>query len=68
MDKIIEFGQSIDRNILEISLCWAANQKQIGSVLVGVTKSEQLIQNVKAISWKMTSEEMEAINNILNDK
>ena len=68
MDKIIKFGQNIDRNILEMSLSWAANQKQIGSVLVGVTKSEQLIQNVKAISWKMTSEEMEAINNILNDK
>ena len=68
MDKIIEFGQSIDRNILEMSLSWAANQKQIGSVLVGVTKPEQLIQNIKAISWKMSPEEMESINNILNEK
>ena len=68
MDKIIKFGQNIDRNILEMSLSWAANQKQIGSVLVGVTKSEQLIQNVKAISWKMSSEEMKSINNILNEK
>ena len=68
MDKITEFGQSIDRNILEMSLSWAANQKQIGSVLVGVTKPEQLIQNIKAISWKMSPEEMESINNILNEK
>ncbi|MBM23796.1 MAG: aldo/keto reductase [Gammaproteobacteria bacterium] len=68
IDKIIEFGKSIDRNILEISLSWAANQKQIGSVLVGATKSEQLIQNIKAISWKMSPEEMDSINNILNEK
>ena len=68
MDKIIEFGQSIDRNILEMSLSWAANQKQIGSVLVGATKPEQLIQNIKAISWKMSPEEMDSINNILNEK
>ena len=49
MEKITEFGQSIDRNILEMSLSWAANQKQIGSVLVGATKSEQLIQNILTI-------------------
>ena len=67
MDKLIEFGKSINRNILELSLCWAANQNQIGSVLVGVTKPEQLIQNVEAISWKMTPEEMESINNILKE-
>lgn len=68
MEKITEFGQSIDRNILEMSLSWAANQKQIGSVLVGATKSEQLIQNINAISWKMSPEEMGSINNILNEK
>ena len=68
MEKITEFGQSIDRNILEMSLSWAANQKQIGSVLVGATKSEQLIQNINAISWKMSPEEMNSINNILNEK
>ena len=68
MEKITEFGKSIDRNILEMSLSWAANQKQIGSVLVGATKSEQLIQNINAISWKMSPEEMDSINNILNEK
>ena len=68
MEKITEFGQSIDRNILEMSLSWAANQKQIGSVLVRATKSEQLIQNINAISWKMSPEEMDSINNILNEK
>ena len=68
MEKITEFGQSIDRNILEMSLSWAANQKQIGSVLVGATKSEQLIQNINAISWKMSPEEMDSINKILNEK
>ena len=68
MEKITEFGQSIDRNILEMSLSWAANQNQIGSVLVGATKSEQLIQNINAISWKMSPEEMDSINIILNEK
>ena len=68
IEKITEFGKSIDRNILEMSLSWAANQKQIGSVLVGATKSEQLIQNINAISWKMSPEEMDSINNILNEK
>ncbi|MBT3994023.1 MAG: aldo/keto reductase [Gammaproteobacteria bacterium] len=62
IDKINEFGKKINRNLLEISLAWVAQQDQVGSVLVGATSPDQIKQNIDAISWEMTESELEEVN------
>ena len=59
------FGNEINRSLLEISLAWVAKRKMVASVLVGATSAEQMIQNIEAISWTMSDEEMEKIDQII---
>ena len=64
--RVIEkFGKEINRSLLEISLAWVAKRKMVASVLVGATSAEQMIQNIEAISWTMSDEEMEKIDQII---
>ena len=65
IEKLEVFGKTINRNILELSLAWVAQQKQVGSVLVGATSPEQIKQNIDAISWEMTESELEEVNTII---
>ena len=65
IEKLEVFGKTINRNILELSLAWVAQQKQVGSVLVGATSPEQIKQNIHAISWEMTESELEEVNKIV---
>ena len=66
IDKLNDYGSKIGRNILEISLAWVANRNQVASVLVGATSPEQMIQNIEAISWDISEEEIETIDNLLS--
>ena len=65
IDEVEKFGNEINRSLLEISLAWVAKRKMVASVLVGATSAEQMIQNIEAISWKMSDEEMEKIDQII---
>jgi aryl-alcohol dehydrogenase-like predicted oxidoreductase len=66
IDKLNDYGSKIGRNILEISLAWVANRNQVASVLVGATSPEQMIQNIEAISWDISEEEIQTIDNLLS--
>ena len=65
IDEVEKFGKEINRSLLEISLAWVAKRKMVASVLVGATSAEQMIQNIEAISWTMSDEEMEKIDQII---
>ena len=65
IDEVEVFGKEINRSLLEISLAWVAKREMVSSVLVGATSAEQMIQNIEAISWEMSDEEMEKIDQII---
>jgi len=65
IDQVEEFGKEINRSLLEISLAWVAKRKMVSSVLVGASSAEQMIQNIEAISWEMSDDEMEKIDQII---
>ena len=65
IDHVEDFGKEINRSLLEISLAWVAKRKMVSSVLVGATSAEQMIQNIEAISWEMSDDEMEKIDQII---
>ena len=64
-DKVEVYGEQIGKSLLEISLAWVAKRKMVSSVLVGASSPEQMIQNINAISWEMSDEEMEKIDQII---
>ena len=65
IDEVEVFGKEINKSLLEISLAWVAKREMVSSVLVGATSAEQMIQNIEAISWEMSDEEMEKIDQII---
>jgi aryl-alcohol dehydrogenase-like predicted oxidoreductase len=50
--------------MLELAFSWLAAQPQVSSVIAGATRVEQIEQNVKAIDWVLTAEELAEIDKI----
>jgi aryl-alcohol dehydrogenase-like predicted oxidoreductase len=64
VEKLAEYGQRIDRSVLDIAIGWLAAQPHVASVIAGVTKPEQIRQNVAAASWRPTVDDIAAIGAI----
>lgn len=62
LEKLEAFAQSRDRTMLELALGWLASHPYVPGVIAGATKPEQVEQNVKAVEWKLTAEEMSEVD------
>ena len=51
-------------SMLELAFSWLAARPQVASVIAGATRVEQVEQNVKAISWSLSVEDMAEIDEI----
>jgi len=63
--KLEAFAAERGHSLLELAFSWLAAQKVTGSVIAGATKPEQIQSNVAAASWKITAEELAAIDELL---
>lgn len=63
-EKLIDLAEAHGHSALELAFSWLLGQSPVSSVIAGATKPEQLEQNVKAGSWKMTDGERAAIDAI----
>ena len=66
VDKLKAFAESRGHTLLELALSWLAARPQVASVIAGATRVEQVEQNVKAITWSLTAQEMAEIDGITN--
>jgi aryl-alcohol dehydrogenase-like predicted oxidoreductase len=64
VEKLADFAASRGKSMLELAFSWLACRPQVASVIAGATKPEQLEQNVKAAGWKISAEDMAAIDKI----
>ena len=62
VQKLQDFASAHGRTMLELAFSWLAARPQVSSVIAGATRVEQIEQNVKAIDWKLTAEEMAEID------
>jgi aryl-alcohol dehydrogenase-like predicted oxidoreductase len=67
VEGLREYGETIDRSVLDIAIGWLAAQPFVSSVIAGVTKPEQIRQNVASANWEPTAEELEKIAAIAGD-
>lgn len=66
VEGLREYGETIDRSVLDIAIGWLAAQPFVSSVIAGVTKPEQIRQNVASVGWQPTSDELQKIASIAN--
>ena len=64
VDKLTAFADTRGHTLLELAFSWLAARPQVSSVIAGATRVEQVEQNVKAIAWKLTAQEMAEIDRI----
>jgi aryl-alcohol dehydrogenase-like predicted oxidoreductase len=60
-----DFAKRHGRSPLELAFSWLAAKPYVSSVIAGATKPEQLEQNVKAVEWQLTPEDLAEIDRLL---
>ena len=61
-EKLGDFAEARGHSMLELAFSWLLAQSPVASVIAGATQPGQLEQNVKAGSWKLTREDLDAID------
>jgi aryl-alcohol dehydrogenase-like predicted oxidoreductase len=64
VEQLTAFAQARGHTMLELAFSWLASRPQVASVMAGATRVEQVEQNVKAIGWAMSAEELAEIDKI----
>ncbi len=62
VEKLVAFAQARGHTLLELAFSWLAARPQVASVIAGATRVEQVEQNVKALAWNLSAEEMAEID------
>jgi aryl-alcohol dehydrogenase-like predicted oxidoreductase len=65
VEKLIAFAESHGRTLLELSLCWLAAKPAVSSIIAGAKTPEQARANARAVTWKLTSEDLSAVDGLL---
>jgi len=64
VEKLMAFAQARGHSMLELAFSWLAARPQVASVIAGATRVEQVEENVKAIAWTLSPEDMAEIDGI----
>jgi len=64
VEKLQAFSLARGHTMLELAFSWLASRPQVSSVIAGATRVEQIEQNVKAIEWTLTADELAEIDGI----
>jgi aryl-alcohol dehydrogenase-like predicted oxidoreductase len=62
VEKLTAFAQGRGHTMLELAFSWLASRPQVASVIAGATRVDQVEQNVKAIGWALSAEELAEID------
>ncbi|CAN5132430.1 aldo/keto reductase [soil metagenome] len=64
VEKLQAFVAARGHTMLELAFSWLAARPQVSSVIAGASTPEQIEQNVKAIEWTLSAEDMAEIDKI----
>ncbi len=68
LDRLTNFAEERGHTVAELAIAWLTSHPWISTVIAGVTKPEQVTANVRAASWKLTSEDMAEIDRLTGFK
>jgi aryl-alcohol dehydrogenase-like predicted oxidoreductase len=64
VERLDGFAAERGRTLLELALSWLARRPAVASVIAGATRPEQVEQNVGAVGWALTQEDMQEIDRL----
>ena len=67
VEKLLAFAQSQDHSLLDLANSWLAAQPAVASVIAGAKTPEQVRTNASAVGWKLSAEDLKAIDAMAPD-
>lgn len=64
VDQLTAFATARGRTLLELAFSWLASHSEVSSVIAGATRPEQIEQNVKAVGWKLSADDLKEVDRI----
>jgi aryl-alcohol dehydrogenase-like predicted oxidoreductase len=64
VQELDAFARARDHSLVDLAMSWLACNPVVAGVIAGATKPEQVEQNVKAATWKLTPEDLVEIDKI----
>ena len=64
VDTLEIFCAERGHTLLELAFSWLAAKPIVSSIIAGATKPEQVEQNVKALDWELTAEEIAEVDRL----
>ena len=64
LERLQKFAKERGRSVGDLAIAWLLSRPYLGSVIAGAMNGEQLAENVKAASWKLTAQDMAEIDRI----
>ncbi len=64
VERLEKFCAARGHTLLDLAFSWLASRPYVPSVIAGATKPDQVEQNVKAASWKLTPEDLAEIDKL----
>jgi aryl-alcohol dehydrogenase-like predicted oxidoreductase len=58
VDAIDEIARETNRTVPQIALNWLLQRPTVSSVIIGARNEEQLRQNLGAVGWNLTAEQV----------
>jgi aryl-alcohol dehydrogenase-like predicted oxidoreductase len=64
LHKLEQFAGDRGHTVLELAIAWLAAQPTVSSVIAGATSREQVLANVQAAEWKLSSMEVAEVGKL----
>jgi aryl-alcohol dehydrogenase-like predicted oxidoreductase len=67
VEKLRAWAKERGHSLLDLAFAWLLAHPEVPCVIAGATKPEQVEQNAQAADWRLTSDDLAAIDNTLSD-
>ena len=67
VEKLADFCASRGRSMLELAMSWLASRSAVSSIIAGATRPDQLEQNVRALEWALTKDDLDEIDRLTSN-
>lgn len=65
VEALRAFADARGRTLVELAFSWLAAKPEVACIMAGATRPEQVRQNVAAIGWRLTDEEITEVDRIV---
>lgn len=68
VDVLEEIAKETDKTIPQVALNWVLNRPTVTSLVIGARNEEQLRQNLGAVGWKLSAEQVARLDKVSEKK